>query len=117
EISTVRIGPALIHFLLQNVHARTGTTEETDLPTPYVRGEQVDDLDPGLEHLGLGLQMVEGGRGAVDGPALGDLELLTLGEVESFADHVEDLALGDVADRHGDRFTGVGDFRPAHEAV
>src|SRR5699024_1645090 len=47
--TTVVLGHALNHFLDQHGLAHTGTTEETDLPTLYVRGEQVDDLDPGLE--------------------------------------------------------------------
>ena len=41
-----------------------------------------------------------GGRLAVDAPALGDLELLALLEVEAVAGHVEHVALGDVADGH-----------------
>ena len=32
-----------------------GTAEQADLPTLDVRGEQVDDLDAGLEDLGPGL--------------------------------------------------------------
>ena len=51
-------------------------------PSTYGR-EQVDDLDAGLEELGLRLELVEGRRLAVDRPALGDLELLALAGLSS----------------------------------
>jgi hypothetical protein len=54
---------------------------------------------------------------AVDRPALGDLELLTLLEVEHVPGHVEDVALGDVADGHRDRGAGVLHLAAAHQAV
>ena len=66
---------------------------------------------------GLGLELVEGRGLAVDGPALGDLELLALLEVEHLADDVEDVALGDVADGHADRLAGVAHERAADQAV
>ena len=50
-------------------------------------------------------------------PALGDLEGLALFEVEHVAGYVEDVALGDVANGHGDRGAGVGDGGATHEAV
>ena len=53
----------------------------------------------------------------MDRPALGDLEGLALFEVQHVAGHVEHVALGDVADGHGDRGAGVGDGGAAHEAV
>src|SRR5690606_42111944 len=56
--------------------ADTGTTEEPDLSTQHVRGEQVDDLDARLEELRLRLQLIECRGLAVDGPALRDLQLL-----------------------------------------
>ena len=58
------------HLLDQNGLADTGTTEQTDLAALDVRGEQVDDLDAGLEDLGLALELVERRRLAVDAPLL-----------------------------------------------
>src|SRR6185437_9095112 len=61
--------------------------------------EQVDHLDPRLEHLGPGLQLVEGGRTAVDLPVV--VHSLDLVGVERPAQHVEDVAQHGIA--HGDR--------------
>ena len=105
------------HLLDQHGLADTGTTEQADLAALHVRRQQVDDLDAGVEHLGLGLEGVERRRLAVDRPALLDLELLALLEVEAVADRVEHVSLGHVADGHADRLAGVGDDGAAHEAV
>src|ERR671911_193811 len=86
------------------------SSEEADLAAEHVRRQEVDDLDAGLEHLRLRLELVEVRRLAVDAPALGDLDLLARLGVEHLADDVEDLALGDVADRHGDGAAGVAHF-------
>ena len=50
--------------------AQPGAAEEADLAAADERGQQVDDLDAGLELLGLGREVVEAGRVAVDRPAL-----------------------------------------------
>ena len=105
------------HLLDEDGLADTGTTEEADLATLDVRGEQVDDLDAGLEHRRLRLELVEGGRRAVDAPALVDLEGLALLEVEAGAGRVEDLAEGDITDGDGDRAAGVLHLGAADEAV
>ena len=72
--AVVVVGDTVDHFLDEHGLADAGTAEQTDLAALDVRGEQVDDLDAGLEHLGLGLELVEGRGLAVDGPALGDLD-------------------------------------------
>ena len=81
--TTVVLGDAGDHLLDEHGLADAGTTEQADLAALDVGGEQVDDLDAGLEHLGLGLQLVERRRLAVDAPALGGLEGLALLEVEA----------------------------------
>ena len=60
---------------LQDEHrlAHAGPAEQADLAALHVGLQQVDDLDPGLEHFGLGLQGVEVGRRAVDFPPVVDL--------------------------------------------
>src|SRR5262249_51532008 len=49
--------------------AHTGAAEETDLSTLHERGDEVDDLDARLEHLGLRLEVHEVRALAMDGPA------------------------------------------------
>ena len=111
------LGHALNHLLDKDGLTDARTTEEADLAALHVGGQQVDDLDAGLEHLGTRLKLVEGRGLAVDRPALGDLKGLALFEVEDIAGHVENVALGDVTDRDGDWRTGVGDGRATNEAV
>ena len=49
------------HLLDQHGLAHAGAAEQADLAALHVRGEQVDDLDAGLQDLGLALELVEGG--------------------------------------------------------
>ena len=115
--TAVVLGHALDHLLDEDGLAHAGAAEQADLAALHVGGEQVDDLDASLEHLLLGLELVEGRGLTVDGPALGDLQLLAGAEVEDVAGDVEDVALGHVAHGHGDRRAGVAHLRAAHEAV
>ena len=115
--TTVVLSYTLNHFLNQNGLTHTGSTEQTNLSTLNVGGQEVDNLDTGFEQLSLGLELVECRWGAVDGPALLDFNLFARCSVEDVTGDVENLTLGDVTNRHGDRSTGVGDFLTAHEAV
>src|SRR5690606_15260184 len=74
--TTVVLCDALDHLLDEDGLADARTAEEADLATLHIRREEVDDLDAGLEQLGLRLELVERRGLAVDGPALGDLDLL-----------------------------------------
>jgi hypothetical protein len=65
---------AVDHLLDEDRLADTCTTEQADLAALDVRGEQVDDLDARPEDLGLGLELVEGRRLAMNAPALVDLQ-------------------------------------------
>src|SRR5207249_4004322 len=58
----------------------------------------------------------EGGSLAVDRPAFADLEF-RLGHVQRLAQHVEDVALDDVADGYGDGGSGVHHGAAADQAV
>ena len=115
--TVVVVRHAVDHLLDEDRLADARAAEQADLSTLHVRGEEVDRLDAGLEHLGLGLQLIEVRRLAVDGPALGDLEGLALGEVQRVAHGVEDGAEGDVADGHRDRSAGIGHVLTADQAV
>ena len=74
-------------------------------------------LIPVSNSCGLGLELVECRGLAVDGPALGDLDLLAGLGVQYLTDDVEDLALGDVADGNRDRLAGVANLLAANQSV
>ena len=113
----VVLGYTVDHLLNQNCLTNTGSTEETNLSTLHIRGEKVNDLDAGLEHLSLGLELVEGWWGAVDWPALLDLELVTRLTVEHITNDVEHLALGDIADWHRNRCSRVVNNAAADQTI
>ena len=66
--ATEVVGNAIDHLLNEDRLADAGAAEQADLAAGHVRGQQVEHLDAGLQHLGLGLQLVELRRGAVDRP-------------------------------------------------
>src|SRR5690606_38222162 len=103
------------HLLDQHRLAHTGTTEQTDLATLHVRGEQVDHLQAGLQHLGLALELVERRRLAVNGPTLQVRTVARL--VQALTERVVDVPLHLFADRHRDRRAGVDDLGASHQAV
>src|SRR5699024_2638884 len=104
------------HLLDQYRLAHTGTTEQTDLPTTHVRGEQVDHLDTGDQHLGLGLELVEVRGLAVDRPVLGHLQLRA-GHIHGIAQRVEHVTLDPDTDRDADRGRGVPDLGTTDQPV
>ena len=108
-------GDAVDHLLDEHRLAHAGTAEQRDLAATHVRGQQVDDLEAGLQHLGAGLELGEGRRLAVDRPVL---EVLGVpGLVEAVTQGVEHVPLDAVADGHRDRVAGVGHLDAANQAV
>lgn len=83
----------------------TGTTEETDLTTTGVGGNQVDDLDPSDQDLSLSGLSGEWWGVSVDGGVLDSLDGATL--VNGVTSDVHDTAKGARADRDLDRSAGV----------
>src|SRR5439155_2935372 len=79
--------------------ADAGAAEEPDLAALEVRLEQVDDLDPGLEHLQLGRLILERRRLAMDRPAFLRFDW-AIGEVYRLAEHIEHSAERFRTDRH-----------------
>ncbi len=79
------------------------------------RADEVDDLDPGFEDLGLGDLLVESGSRSMDRQHLG----LAYGPllVDRLAQDVEDPAQGHLPDGHRDGPARVRGFRPARQAV
>jgi hypothetical protein len=94
----------------------SGAAEQADLSALYERRDQVDDLDAGLEDLGLGLEVGELGRLAVDRPPL-----VARGNrgtaVDRLAQHVEDPSQRGITHWNRDRRTGVNDLGAPHHAI
>lgn len=105
RVTTVGLGDVVDQLLDEHSLTDTGTTEETDLTTLGVGGEQVDDLDTSLEHLGAGVLVNEGRGVGVDGAALVSLDGATL--VDGVTGDVEDTTESSVTDRDQDGGTGV----------
>ena len=98
--ATVLLGDPVDHLLDDDGLAHAGAAEETDLAALHVGLEEVDDLDPGLEHERARLELVERRRVAVDLPVL--LDAFDGVGVEGLAEHVEDVAEHGVAHRDRD---------------
>ena len=88
--------------------AHAGAAEETDLAALDVRGQQVDDLDAGLEHLVGRLQGVEARRRPMDWPSLYFAQIRTV--IDDLAQHVDKAAKRRRAYRHGHRLPRVFDL-------
>ena len=89
--TTVLFGLAADHLLDDHRLAHAGTAEHADLAALHVGLEQVDDLDTGLEHDLLGLELGEGRRLAVDRPVVARVHVGRV-RVERLAQHVVDVA-------------------------
>src|SRR5437867_1558854 len=92
-----------------------GSAEQARLAALRVRIQEVDDLDPRLEHLDLRRLVLEWGRRAMDRVRLLRLDRGAL--VHRFADHVEDPAERLRPDRDRDGRAGVVHGHPAPETV
>ena len=95
--------------------AHAGASEEAHLPALGVRLEQVHDLDAGLQHLGLGLLLMQSRRRAMNGQRL--LGLDRPFAVDRLAQHVEQTAERLAADRHRDGRAGISDLHPTDQSV
>ena len=114
--TAVLLGHPADHLGDEHGLAHAGAAEQADLAALHVGGQQVDDLDAGLEHLGPRLQRVERRRRAVDLPPLQVGEVRGVG-IEGRAPHVPDVAEDLVADGHLHAVTGVAHGRAAGEPV
>ena len=95
-------------------HARS--TEETGLSALHERGQEINDLDTRLEHVGLWLEVLEKRWLAVNKPSLYVIRN-RLAVVYRFADHVENSPQRDVTDWNGDRPTSVHHLHSPHHAI
>ena len=88
--TAVLLGHAVDHLEDEHRFAHAGPTEQADLAALDEGFEEVDDLDPGLEHLRFRFQGVEVRRWAVDLPAV--LDFAERVGVEHVTDDVENVA-------------------------
>ena len=93
----------------------TGTSEETDLTTTSVGGEEVDNLDTGNQDLSGGGLLGELRGVGVDGVELGSLDGTTL--VNGVTSDVHDTTKGTVTNGNLDGGTGVGGLGTADETL
>ena len=103
--AAVLLGEVVDQLLDDDGLADAGAAEQADLAAAQVGLEQVDHLDPGLEHLERRALVDERRRRAVDRVALLGLHRPEL--VHRLADHVQHAAERRRADRHRDRAAGV----------
>ena len=109
------LGDVVDELLNEDSLADTGTAEETNLASTGVRGEQVDDLDTGLEDLGRGRLVDVRGRVGVDREGLDGLDRATL--VDRLADNVDDAAEATRSDGDLDGRARVDDVLSTDETL
>ncbi len=109
------LGDPANHLHDQDGLADARTTEQADLAALDVRGEQVNDLDTGLEHGRAWFELVERGRVAVDLPVVFDRADVV--GVEGLANHVKNVTEYRVADGHGDASARLAYYGATHESV
>ena len=110
------LGDVVDEFLDDDRLAHAGAAEEPDLPALHERCDEVDDLDAGLEDLGLGLEVDEIGALAVDRPALDACRDLGA-HVDRLAEDVEEATECCRAHRDRDRGTSVAHVHAADDRV
>ena len=114
-VSSVGLGDVVDELLDEDGLADSGSTEESDLSTTRVRGEEVDDLDSGLEDLGRGRLVDELGRVGVD-RAHGDTDDGTT-LVNGLTDDVHDATEAGGADGDEDGRASVDDGLATDETL
>ena len=95
-VTTVSLGNVVDELLNEDGLADTSTTEETNLSTTSVGGEEIDDLDTSDENLGSGGLLNELGSLGVDRAELVGLDGTAL--VDGVTSDVDDTAKGGRAD-------------------
>ncbi len=110
------LGLAADHLLDDHRLPHAGAAEHPDLAALDVGLQEVDHLDPGLEHDLLRLEIGEGRSLTVDRPALRRMDVRGV-RVQGFPEDVVDVPEHPFADGHGDRGTGVDHRRASDEAI
>ena len=110
------LGDVVDELLNHDRLADAGAAEQADLPALDERRDEIDDLDAGLENLGLGLQLGELRGGPVDGPPL-DVGRNRRPAVDRFTQYVQDAPQRSLAHRGSDGSPGVAHLHPTGDAV
>ena len=115
RIAAVLIGDVPDQFHDQHRLADARASEEADLTAAGIGGQQVHDLDAGLQHLGGGQDLGKLRGLAVDGKAFGALHRAF--SVDGFTDNVEHSAQRRLAHRHHNGGTGIDGVHAAGDSV
>jgi hypothetical protein len=112
----VLLGDVSDQLLDEDRLAQSGAAEQADLAALDEGGDQVHDLEAGLEDLDRRNELTELRRVAVDRPAL-PVRRSAVHLVDRLADHVPEAAERRIPDRHRDRRARVEDVDAAGDAV
>jgi hypothetical protein len=104
-VTTVSLGNVVDQLLNEDSLSDTGSSEETNLSTTGVWGEQVDDLDTSHQDLGSSRLVSEGRSISVNWELLGVLDGSTL--VNWVTSDVHDTTESSWTDRHHDGCSGI----------
>jgi hypothetical protein len=104
-VTTVVLGNVVDQLLNEHSLSDTGTSEETNLTTTSIGGEQIDDLDTSDENLRNDGLVNKLGGFAVNGGRLLGVDGATL--VDRLANNVDDTTQALGTDGNGDGGTGV----------
>ncbi len=102
-------------LLDQDCLAHAGAAEQTDLTASLVRAEEIDDLDPCLEHFRRRRLLLERGRWSVD--RLVALCLRSRFVIYRFAKYVKHTSKCTLTHRNRDRRTCRNSIHPSHKSV
>ena len=111
----MRLGDVVDQFHNDHGLADAGAAEQPHFSTLGIGLDQVDNLDPGDQNLGIRRLFYKLGRRPVNGQALLGLDRTQI--VDRFPDNVHDAAQGLRPHGHGDRATGIHHFLAADQAV
>merc|ERR1719309_321507 len=114
-VTTMGLGDVVNQFHDEYGLAHTGTTEQTDLSSLGVGGEEVNNLDTSHKNLLLDAHLVELGRLGVNGLPLVGGDRTSL--VNWVSHDVDDPAQGLGADRDHDGGAGVVEHLPADKTL
>lgn len=109
------LGDVVDELLDEDGLSDSGSTEESNLSSTGVGGEEVDDLDSSLEDLGGGRLVNEGGGVGVDGAVGDSVDGSTL--VDGLSDNVDDATEAAGADGDHDGVSGVDDLLATNESL
>eukprot|EP00341_Mesodinium_pulex_P006742 CAMPEP_0116906706 /NCGR_PEP_ID=MMETSP0467-20121206/12673_1 /TAXON_ID=283647 /ORGANISM="Mesodinium pulex, Strain SPMC105" /LENGTH=432 /DNA_ID=CAMNT_0004581591 /DNA_START=204 /DNA_END=1503 /DNA_ORIENTATION=+ len=114
-VSSVGLGNIVDQLHDEHGLSDSGSSKESDLASPGVGSQQVDDLDFSDQEFSPGDLLGELGRIAVDGHELVGLD--GAARVDGFPYHIDDAAQGGGSDGDHDGGAGVADLLAAHQSV